>query len=83
MYSFLREGTFDKGPRDDEANSLLSIGQTIHFKIHDFMYEERGKGESLFPKSLQVIPEYSMVEVVVNPGDLKVRLASLIWPAEK
>jgi len=72
MFSFLREGTFDKGHRDDESFSVLSVGVTIHFKIHDFMYEERSKGESMFPKNVSVIPEYSIVEVVVNPGDLKV-----------
>jgi len=79
MFSFQREGTFDKGPRDDEACSVLTVGETIHFKIHDFMFEDRSKGESMFPKDVQVIPEYSVVEVVVSPGDLKVTLILFFW----
>lgn len=28
----------DKGPRDDDTTSVIHVGQTIHFQIHDFMY---------------------------------------------
>lgn len=72
MFSFLREGTFDKGNRDDDTTSVLCVGETIHFKIHDFMYEDRSKGEGMFPKDVSFIPEFSLIEIVVNPGDMKV-----------
>lgn len=72
MYAFAREGTFDKGPREDESYSVLKVGHTLHFKIHDFMYEDKSKGESIFPKDVGLIPEFSLVEIIVNAGDLKV-----------
>jgi len=77
MYSFTREGTFEKGAREDAMYAQLAVGCTLHFKIHDFMYEERFKGEGIFPKDVGVIPEYSLVEMVVNPGDMKVLLSFL------
>lgn len=74
VYSFTREGHFDKGPRVDGQHSEIRVGMTIRFKVHPFMYEQKGgRGEQAarddtFPPELDVIPEFSLVEVTVLPG---------------
>ena len=40
VYSFSKpsDGKLaDKGPREDDIFSLITVGQTVHFQIHDFM----------------------------------------------
>ena len=74
VYSFTREGHFDKGPRVDGQHAEIRVGMTIRFKVHPFMYEQKGgRGDQAprddtFPPELDVIPEFSLVEVTVLPG---------------
>ncbi len=68
VYSFPREGKADKGPRLDNLNSKLEVGQTLHFMLHDFMYEKKTKGESVFPDGLTCIEPFHMVEITVGPA---------------
>jgi hypothetical protein len=72
VYSFKREGKTDKGPRTDEQTAELRVGMTIRFKVQTFMYEKKGGREDsrddVFPPDLDVIPEFSLVEVMVLPG---------------
>lgn len=72
VYSFKREGKTDKGPRNDEQTAELRVGMTIRFKVQSFMYEKKGGREDsrddVFPPDLDVIPGYSLVEVMVLPG---------------
>lgn len=66
VYSFEREGKADKGPRNDGLSSEIAVGQTLHFVLHDYMYEKKSKGENVFLESDSVIEPFSMAEVVVN-----------------
>lgn len=64
-YSFTREGKADKGPRLDNLSSVVAVGQTLHFTLHDFLYEKKSKGENVFPDGLHVIEPFSMVELTI------------------
>lgn len=74
VYSFKREGKQDKGPRNDEQTAEIRVGMTIRFKVHSFMYEkkngrdEQAARDDTFPPDLDVLPEFSLVEVTVLPG---------------
>lgn len=70
VYAFEREGKMDKGARNDEQTSELTVGMTLRFKIHDFMYEKKSSNgrENVFPPDTEVIPEMSLVEVMLLPG---------------
>jgi hypothetical protein len=72
VYSFRREGKSDKGPRNDGQTAELRVGMTIRFKVQTFMYEKKGgrddSRDDVFPADLEVIPEFSLVEVMVLPG---------------
>ena len=71
MYAFEREGKMDKGVRNDELVADIAVGMTLRFKIHEFMYEVKitgGRG-SVFPTGVEFIPEFSLVEVMVLPGE--------------
>lgn len=64
-YSFTREGKADKGPRSDDLCSVVAVGQTLHFTLHDFLYEKKSKGENVFPEGIHVIEPFSMVELTI------------------
>ena len=66
-----REGQFNKGKRDDEKFCELCVGATIRFNIQTFMYDEKKSGTPLFPEGLEVIPEFSMVEITILPQAVK------------
>ena len=72
VYSFKREGKADKGPRNDGQTAEIRVGMTIRFKVQTFMYEKKGgrddSRDDVFPPDLDVIPEFSLVEVMVLPG---------------
>lgn len=70
VFAFEREGKMDKGMRNDEMNSVIEVGMTLRFKIHDFMYEKKSSNgrENVFPSDLEVIPEMSLVEAMLLPG---------------
>ena len=74
VYSFRRDGKADKGPRVDEQTAEIRVGMTIRFKVQSFMYEKKGgrdeqaPRDDTFPPELDVIPEFSLVEVTVLPG---------------
>ena len=67
MYSYPKEGQQAMGPRDDSTSSVISLGQTFHFKLHSFMYESKKNGDSVFPEDIDVIPEGSLVEIMIPP----------------
>lgn len=64
-YSFTREGKADKGLRLDHLSSVVAVGQTLHFTLHDFLYEKKSKGENVFPDGISVIEPFSMVELTI------------------
>lgn len=72
VFSFKREGKSDKGPRNDGQTAELRVGMTIRFKVQTFMYEKKGgrddSRDDVFPPDLDVIPAFSLVEVMVLPG---------------
>lgn len=70
VFAFEREGKMDKGLRNDELNSVIEVGMTLRFKIHDFMYEKKSSNgrENVFPSNMEFIPEMSLVEVMLLPG---------------
>lgn len=72
VYSFNREGKTDKGPRNDGQTAELRVGMTIRFKVQTFMYEKKGgrddSRDDVFPPDQDVIPAFSLVEVMVLPG---------------
>ena len=75
VFSFKRDGKSDKGPRNDGQTAELRVGMTIRFKVQTFMYEKKGgrddSRDDVFPAEMDVIPEFSLVEVMVLPGELK------------
>lgn len=68
VYSFSRVGKSDKGPRNDALKGKIEVGQTLHFMLHQFMFERKSKGESVFPEGVEFIEPFSMVELVVGAG---------------
>ena len=68
LYAFEREGKTDKGARHDDMNAEISVGTTLRFKIHDFMYEIKTGRDNVFPSGVEFIPEFSLVEIMVLPG---------------
>ena len=70
MYSYPKEGQQAMGPRDDATFSVLSVGQTYHFKLQPFMYESKKSGDNVFPEDVDFIPEGSLVEIMIKPGHL-------------
>ena len=72
VFSFKRDGKSDKGPRNDGQTAELRVGMTMRFKVQTFMYEKKGgrddSRDDVFPADLDVIPEFSLVEVMVLPG---------------
>jgi hypothetical protein len=67
MYSFVKDGQA-RGERDDSAVSVIASGQTIRVRLQDFMYEDK-KSNNVFPANLEVIPAFSVVEIMVNPAN--------------
>jgi hypothetical protein len=66
VYTFPREGTFDKGPRNDAMKCQLEVGQTFHFMLSEFMFERKGKGDSVFPDGVAAIEPFSLIELVIG-----------------
>lgn len=67
VYGFPREGKTDKGPRDDTVCGLAEVGHTYHFRLHDFMFERKSKGESVFPDNVSVIDPFQIIEITLSP----------------
>lgn len=68
MYSFLKDGQ-GKGERVDGSVSVVSAGQTFRVRLQDFMYEEKKGGSNVFPSELDVIPAFSVVEVMISSAN--------------
>jgi hypothetical protein len=60
-FLFAREGIFDKGPRDDDSASTLAVGQTLHFGIQSYMYDD--KARAIMPAGVAYIPPFTLVEI--------------------
>lgn len=73
MYSFLKEGNGSRGERVDDKISCVSSGCTIKVTLNDFLFEEKKSvgdaSRNVFPKDLDVIPAFSVIEVAVNPAN--------------
>jgi hypothetical protein len=69
-YSFVKDGQ-SKGERVDESASLIASGQTFKFRVHDFMFEEKKNQGTVFPQDMDVIPAFSVVEVMISPSNSK------------
>jgi len=78
MYSFTKEGQNSKGERSENF-SLVTAGQTFRVALKEFMYESKKKGDKkegdrksldndVFPLDIDVIPQYSVVEIMLNPS---------------
>jgi len=74
MYSYTKDGQNSKGDRS-ETFSTISIGQTFRVAIKDFMYESKKKSDkkdavdnNVFPSDIDIIPQYSVVEIMLNPS---------------
>lgn len=68
MYSFVKDGQ-GKGERVDNSSTIISSGQTFRIRLQDFMYEEKKGGSNVFPSELDVIPAFSVVEVMITPAN--------------
>lgn len=71
VYSFIKEGQA-RGERVDTAVSTICSGQTLRFRLQDFMYEEKKGGDmmrNVFPSDMDVIPQFSVVEVMLSPSN--------------
>lgn len=80
VFAFEREGKSDKGARQDELVADIAVGMTLRFKIHDFMYEVKTGRDNVFPSGIEFIPEFSLVEIMVLPGDFPPRAPSPVLP---
>ena len=67
MYSFVKDG-LSRGERLDECVSVVAAGQTIRVRLQEFMYEEK-KGDNVFPTDLEVIPAFSVIEIMISPAN--------------
>lgn len=55
-----------QGPRIDELNSTLEVGQTLHFRVQEFHFDKKtGKSSVFCPPSdtTAVIEPFSMIQV--------------------
>lgn len=66
MYTFVKDGQ-SKGERCPE-HCCISSGQTFRVALKDFMFEEKVKGESVFPSNVEVIEPFSAVEIMISPS---------------
>jgi len=71
MYSFAKEGQFNKGERSEES-VLIESGMTFRVSLKEFMYETK-KSETMqvFPADLDEIPAFSVTEIMVCPSNTK------------
>lgn len=69
-YAFNKDGQ-SKGERVDDLSSLIASGQTYKFRLHDFMFEEKKNMPQVFPQDIDVIPAFSVVEVMISPSNSK------------
>jgi len=71
MYSFVKEGQFNKGERSEES-VLIESGMTFRVSLKEFMYETK-KSETMqvFPAELDEIPAFSVTEIMVCPSNTK------------
>jgi hypothetical protein len=71
VFSFIKDGQA-KGERVDESVSTICAGQTYRVRLMDFMYEEKkgnDGGRNVFPSDVDVIPQYSVIEVMFSPAN--------------
>lgn len=68
MFSFVKDGQA-RGERVDSAVSVVAAGQTIRMRLQDFMYEDKKSNNNVFPTTLDTIPAFSVVEVMINPAN--------------
>jgi hypothetical protein len=68
VYGFHKvNSNYDKGARDDEFVSTLTLGQTLTFYLNEFMFDTKEK--NVFPEGTSgSIPAYSVIEVQLNPS---------------
>lgn len=66
MYQFHREGKFDKGAREESSKAELTVGMTFRVNIQTYMYED--KNPPFFPPGVALIPENTMVEMMIVPS---------------
>jgi len=64
MFSFVKDGQ-GKGERLDSSVSVVSAGQTFRVVLQHFMYEDKKTGVSVFPSDMDVIPPFTVVEVMI------------------
>lgn len=69
-YAFSKDGQ-SKGERQDDMVSQIASGQTYKFRLHDFLYEEKKNMPQVFPPEVEVIPAFSVVEVMISPSNSK------------
>jgi hypothetical protein len=71
MYSFVKEGQYNKGERSEEY-AVIESGMTFRVSLKDFMYEAK-KSETMqvFPADLDEIPAFSVVEIMICPSNTK------------
>lgn len=72
VYSFVKDGQ-SRGERVDDKISVISSGQTLRTILHDFHYEEKkgGAPAGVFPTGVDVIPPFTVIEVIVTAGNTK------------
>ena len=66
VYSFHKEGQQSKGERIDDAVSVVASGQTFKIRVQSFMFEEKKNQQNVFPLDMDVIPAFSVVEVMIS-----------------
>lgn len=72
VYSFVKDG-LSRGERADDRISHVASGNTVRAILHDHLYEEKKGGASagVFPVGIDVIPPFSVIEVVLAAGNTK------------
>lgn len=68
MFSFKKANSnFDRGEFDASKETVIHKGSVLSFFIHQFMYEAKDKGQSLFPhdNDISVIPEFTVVDLKI------------------
>lgn len=68
MFSFIKDGQA-KGDRVDTSISVVEAGQTFRIRLQDFMYEDKKTGNNVFPPDMDVIPAFSVVEIMISAAN--------------
>ena len=69
LYMFPREGKTDKGPRDEDSAFTIWVGETLHFGLQKFMFEDK-KSHAVFPPDTDFIPPFTLVEIAFGSSAL-------------